>query len=189
MSVIASGNEINYMGGRVPQGNQLGPWTYYAVGGYVDIDETGGTGPFNINVEHPSQSDARTDLTSIVVPVGAVVAGTGIVVPTKNTNGEEAHIVGTNSATVRVGNAVDQTGVTILVVASTKVPSGKTFTPIDVALADALGAASTYRFYTSASIASSKGTMRLGALVMYALPFTMPSLEMFTQKKAPVYSY
>lgn len=185
MPVITTGNAINSGGFSVKQGTLIGGLSYITVVGYVDIPSTGTSGPLPWIIEEPAKS--RADTSGIVVPNPHRRIQIGIKVPSVNTLGNAANLVGTNAATFRNGEASDDAAGAIVTFSGTTQGAIETVvtTPYPAATAEA----NTFQFYTSASIASSVGTMRVYGLVMYAVPAAFPNIEDVVQIDAPVYSY
>jgi hypothetical protein len=185
MPVITTGNAINSGGFSVKQGTLVGGLSYITVVGYVDIPSTGTTGPLPWIIEEPSK--VRADTSGIVVPNPHRRIQIGIKVPAVNTLGVAATLVGTNDATFRNGEAANDADGAIVEFDGTTQGAIETVvtTPYPAATAEA----NTFQFYTSASIASSVGTMRVYGLVMYAVPAAFPNIEDVVQIDAPVYSY
>ena len=185
MPVITTGNSINSGGFSVKQGTLVGGLSYITVVGYVDIPSTGTSGPLPWIIEEPAKS--RADTSGIVVPNPHRRIQIGIKVPSVNTLGAAATLVGTDTETFRNGEAADDAAGAIVTLSGTT--QGAIETVVTTPYPAATTEANTFQFYTSASIASSVGTMRIYGLVMYAVPAAFPNVEDVVQIDAPVYTY
>lgn len=185
MPYIATGNEINSSGFSAKQGTLIGALQIITIVGYVDIPSTGTAGPLPWVIEDPTK--VRADTLGIAVPNPHRRLQIGIKVPSVNTLGQTATLVGTNGATFRNGEASNDADGAIVTLSGTTQGAIETVvtTPYPAAIAEA----NTFQFYTSASIASSKGTMRVYGLVKYAIPAPFPNIEDVVQIDAPVYTY
>jgi hypothetical protein len=185
MTVIQSGNAINFGSPINAQGTILGGMQYITMMGYVDIPSTGTSGPLPWIIEEPSKY--RADVSGIAVPNPHRLIRVGIKVPSVNTLGKEATLIGTDAATFRNGEAAGDTAGAIVTFSGTSQGAIETIvtTPYPAATAEA----NTFQFYTSASIASSVGTMRIFGLVEYAIPAPFPNIEEVVQIEAPTYTY
>lgn len=185
MPVITTGNVINSGSFSDKQGTLIGGLQYITVVGYVDIPSTNVAGPLPWIVENPSKM--RADTSGIVVPNPHRLIQVGIKVPATNLAGQEARLIGTDTATFRNGEAANDAAGAIVTFSGTS--QGAIETVVTTPFPAAATATETFQFYTSANIRSSVGTMRIYGLVMYALPAPFPNIEDVVQIDAPVYSY
>jgi hypothetical protein len=184
MPNVASGNAIDFGSSINKQGVLLGPLEYINIMGYVDIPSTGTSGPLPWIVEEPSR--VRADTSSIILPNPNRLTAVGISIPSTNRAGQTANLVGTNTATFRNGNASGDTAGAIVTFSGTTQGAINTIVATPFPASDAN--ARTYQFFTSASVASSRGTMRIFGWVQYAVVRPFPNVEFAVQIDAPVYN-
>jgi hypothetical protein len=184
MPNVAAGNAIDFGSSINRQGVLLGPLEYINIMGYVDIPSTGTSGPLPWIVEEPSR--VRADTSTIILPNPNRLTAVGIRIPALNRAGQTANLVGTNAATFR--NAFGASEASGAIVTFSGTTQGAITTIVATPFPSADANARTYQFFTSASVASSRGTMRIFGWVQYAVVRPFPSEEFAVQIDAPVYN-
>lgn len=185
-SILNPGNVINLGGLTIPQGYNMGNVQVFTLFGYADVSTTA-TGQIKMIIPNPDQNRDNTE--GLVVPTGSQIITRGLKVPSVNTDGTAANLVGTDTETIRLGSAVDDADGAVLTFSGTTMSGVQDRDVVAINPASLSGAAETFDLWAEGNISASVGTIRVLGLIQYVRPIDFPSVELISNKTAPIVSY
>jgi hypothetical protein len=182
--IIYPGNFTGPLDPRVPIGLYEPPYLTYRLTGYVDIASSNTLTQFNLLTPSPNNTDPDTVYTAgLTVPGGAILRRRAIRIPSTNTAGKAATLVGTTDHRLVLGTGnTDSPGNLVLAASSAYAAGGYR---VDAFAPSPSGGSAAFRLYVTnnannaagAAPTASVGTIRVLWEIVYSVSSEVVTIE------------